>query len=165
MKNCSYCGANISDLASSCPHCGEWKPFDKNLNTVKCKECNHLLKISTVLGVNGTVCPQCGFPNNKIECSVCSLGATHFDKIGKKYLCPNHRMVECNSCGKRLSVSDGFSRGSYRYDCRKCIAIDDKAFLQAREREKAEEEKAKMYRIGCFLLVILPVLFFLFKLL
>lgn len=51
LIQCSECGAQISDLAKSCPHCGA--PIKV---PCKCMECGH------IVSPNAIMCPQCGVP-------------------------------------------------------------------------------------------------------
>lgn len=51
LIQCSECGARVSDLAKSCPHCGA--PVE---NHCKCMECGH------IVSPNAIMCPQCGAP-------------------------------------------------------------------------------------------------------
>lgn len=51
LIQCSECGARVSDLAKSCPHCGA--PVEKHC---KCMECGH------IVSQNAIMCPQCGAP-------------------------------------------------------------------------------------------------------
>lgn len=54
LINCKECGKQVSDLATSCPHCGA--PVETK---VYCKECGEQIAESV------SVCPNCGCPRTR----------------------------------------------------------------------------------------------------
>lgn len=54
LINCNECGSQVSDLATSCPHCGA--PVEKK---VYCRECGKQIAESV------SVCPNCGCPRTR----------------------------------------------------------------------------------------------------
>ena len=68
LIKCKECGREISDKATTCPHCG--CPVEKE---IKCEECG------AILSATDEVCPQCGCPNIQKEVPVPPLFIEEID--------------------------------------------------------------------------------------
>lgn len=68
MTNCSECGKEISDKATTCPHCGA--PQSAPSQPALCQNCGKEVAHNTpicphckrVLNVSGDKCPKCNIP-------------------------------------------------------------------------------------------------------
>ncbi len=122
LKSCIYCNQLISELATSCPKCDKLDPFDemkrverelrekgkKDLEKrlqeyIKCKECGHSIKIADLFRGKSKIkidkCPNCGFPDNIIECFVCGREARYYDPYQENFTCFAHFSEKCR-CGR-----------------------------------------------------------------